>query len=202
MKNINEYKKIFYNLMESTMGDVRPLINEDKQHEEFVTPTKEMMKDRVCHELKTYDRVDTSLTLNGNEYRLTFPEGMYTSSEKFSYRIHINKILNLVVRKPGVVKSNNVVYFETDDKGWEYEFIVQFVVPKTQKELKQKSPYIAYIDVPCKNVRGGKIRFSAEIPSGAEIFELPKSPKDAYGEKESIEKEVGGFASPPPKRNW
>ena len=28
MKNINEYKKRFYNLMESTMGDVKPLISE------------------------------------------------------------------------------------------------------------------------------------------------------------------------------
>ena len=28
MKNINEYKRRFYNLMESTLGDVRPLITE------------------------------------------------------------------------------------------------------------------------------------------------------------------------------
>jgi len=28
MKNINDYKKRFYNLMESTMGDSKPLINE------------------------------------------------------------------------------------------------------------------------------------------------------------------------------
>lgn len=30
MNNINEYKKRFYNLMESTMGDAKPLINEQK----------------------------------------------------------------------------------------------------------------------------------------------------------------------------
>jgi len=29
MKNINDYKKRFYNLMESTMGDSKPLIKED-----------------------------------------------------------------------------------------------------------------------------------------------------------------------------
>lgn len=29
MKNINDYKKRFYNLMESTIGDVKPLINEE-----------------------------------------------------------------------------------------------------------------------------------------------------------------------------
>jgi len=29
MKNITDYKKRFYNLMESTMGDVKPLINEE-----------------------------------------------------------------------------------------------------------------------------------------------------------------------------
>ena len=30
MKNINEYKKRFYNLMESTMGDAKPLISEQE----------------------------------------------------------------------------------------------------------------------------------------------------------------------------
>ena len=30
MNNINQYKKRFYNLMESTMGDVKPLIIEGK----------------------------------------------------------------------------------------------------------------------------------------------------------------------------
>ena len=31
MKNINEYKKRFYNLMESTLGDVKPLISEQDE---------------------------------------------------------------------------------------------------------------------------------------------------------------------------
>ena len=32
MKNVNEYKKRFYNLMESEMGDVRPLIVEQTEN--------------------------------------------------------------------------------------------------------------------------------------------------------------------------
>jgi hypothetical protein len=31
MNNIEQYKKRFYNLMESTMGDAKPLINEEEQ---------------------------------------------------------------------------------------------------------------------------------------------------------------------------
>jgi hypothetical protein len=30
------------------------------------------------------------------------------------------------------------------------------------------------VDFPCKNVRGGKLRFSVEVPSGSEIFEIEK----------------------------
>ena len=33
MKDIEQYKKRFYNLMESTMGDVKPLINEEGQQD-------------------------------------------------------------------------------------------------------------------------------------------------------------------------
>ena len=35
MENINNYKKRFFNLMESTMGDVKPLIVEDEQSSEL-----------------------------------------------------------------------------------------------------------------------------------------------------------------------
>jgi hypothetical protein len=41
MKNINDYKKRFYNLMESTMGDVRPLIFEN----EPISPIRPMTAD-------------------------------------------------------------------------------------------------------------------------------------------------------------
>jgi hypothetical protein len=37
MNNINKYKKRFYNLMESTMGDAKPLINEDNTEWKNVT---------------------------------------------------------------------------------------------------------------------------------------------------------------------
>ena len=37
MNNINKYKKRFYNLMESTMGDAKPLINEDDTEWKNVT---------------------------------------------------------------------------------------------------------------------------------------------------------------------
>ena len=39
MNNINEYKKRFYNLMESTLGDVRPLISEQGERPPFMPQT-------------------------------------------------------------------------------------------------------------------------------------------------------------------
>ena len=35
MKNIEQYKNRFYNLMESTMGDVKPLISENQSKDYF-----------------------------------------------------------------------------------------------------------------------------------------------------------------------
>ena len=43
MKNINDYKSRFYNLMESTMGDVRPLISE-QEVKDFSTEIFEELK--------------------------------------------------------------------------------------------------------------------------------------------------------------
>ena len=43
MKNINDYKNRFYNLMESTMGDVRPLISE-QEVKDFSTEIFEELK--------------------------------------------------------------------------------------------------------------------------------------------------------------
>jgi hypothetical protein len=42
MKNINEYKKRFYTLMESTVGDVKPLLNE----EDF----SDIIEDEICYD--------------------------------------------------------------------------------------------------------------------------------------------------------
>jgi hypothetical protein len=50
MRNINEYKKRFYNLMESTLGDVRPLISEqdkDVSDLERIELEDKMMKDWI-----------------------------------------------------------------------------------------------------------------------------------------------------------
>ena len=43
MKSINEYKRRFNMLLESKMGDVKPLISEAPQFEEFVVPTMDMV---------------------------------------------------------------------------------------------------------------------------------------------------------------
>jgi hypothetical protein len=75
MKNINDYKKRFYNLMESTMGDSKPLINEQ------YTPEKEITQafQTLCNTLnaarlaklpdtatKKYPQLTVKKTIEGN----------------------------------------------------------------------------------------------------------------------------------------
>jgi hypothetical protein len=158
---------------------VRRVINETTQYEEFVTPTLSMSD--TGSGANTYSDDDfysltTKLTLNGNEYKLTLPKGMYESSEELSYYFIIDSILKIVPGDTGVVKSNNVFKVSVREEGENNSIFVRLVLPKTQKEFKEKSSYLTYVDVPCKNVRGGKLRFSLEVPSGSEIFELPENP--------------------------
>jgi len=59
MKNIEQYKERFYNLMESTMGDVRPLINEStltKSEESFIKSKAEKFQQNSssCWDSKKY----------------------------------------------------------------------------------------------------------------------------------------------------
>ena len=52
MININEYKRRFDKLLESTMGNVKPLISESTEFEEFVVPTLDMLKDAIVRTVK------------------------------------------------------------------------------------------------------------------------------------------------------
>ena len=183
MKSINEYKRRFNMLLESKMGDVKPLISEAPQFEEFVVPTMDMV---LNYEVLSYnsqkmeDELPSELSLDGNEYKLTLPEGMYDPSEKIIVKFDIDPkiILKTVLGNDSrVTRSSNIREFSVE-KNIENEssnkfktVILVFNMPETQKELEEKSPYIAYIETPCKNVRGGKIKFSAEVPSGSEIYE-------------------------------
>ena len=183
MRNINKYRKRFYNLMESTLGNVKPLISEAPQHEEFVTPTMDMLSYGEAHSSSDgtggYGKtINSKTSLSGNEYKFTLAEGMYESLESISIGFWIDGKLKLQekVLSTDITKSDNVTYtnvLKISAYGKRY-INFKFNMPKTQNEFKEKSPFIAYIDVPCKNVRGGKLRFSAEVPSSSEIFESPE----------------------------
>ncbi len=76
MDNIEQYKKRFFNLMESTMGDVKPLINEDEDTKSFEIITKEWDKlpENFSGYLVFYNWVDlrTSLIPNGDALKTYF----------------------------------------------------------------------------------------------------------------------------------
>ena len=62
MKTINEYKNRFYNLMESTLGDVKPLITESGCGSGDIDP-------EVGTNIKIiYNRQGDNLEINGEEY--------------------------------------------------------------------------------------------------------------------------------------
>jgi hypothetical protein len=168
MENIENYKTRFYTLMESTMGDVKPLISEAPQYEEFITPTREMLLDCFVDSKKTGALNKITISMSGNEYKMTLPEGMYEANELIIVMFSIDK--SLLLESFGDINSDKggcfySTYYNSNLVGWIRN------MPSTQKEFDENSPYIQYLDVPCKNVRGGKIRFSIEVPSGSEIFE-------------------------------
>ena len=70
--NVEQYKKRFYNLMESTMGDVKPLINE------IDDMVKKTFKLRIK---ESYKNGDTELRLSNEEDKMMNSYNL--SKEKF-----------------------------------------------------------------------------------------------------------------------
>ena len=61
MENINEYKKRFYNLMESTLGDVKPLISEQNEPS-FMQSIKNAYRDFFEGGDIDYNYIENSMT--------------------------------------------------------------------------------------------------------------------------------------------
>jgi hypothetical protein len=186
MRNINEYKRRFDVLLESTMGDVKPLINEAPQFEEFVVPTLDMVKSVNAYSepiptggsFRSPNAVELKhkLSLSGNEYKITLPKGMYDAGEEI--KVYFRNIYPLKLTNEGVNKNiENVNLIKTDNPAGP-DVNLRFKIPNTQKELEENSPFIKYGEFRCKNVKGGKIRFSVEVPSGSEIYEKPEDVDD------------------------
>ena len=182
MRNINEYKRRFNTLLESTMGNVKPLISEAPEFEEFVVPTLDMVKrfDAWSEPIPTDGsfrspnavELKHELSLSGNEYKITLPEGMYDAGEEI--KVYFSNIYPLKLTNEGVNKNIDNVNLRHPDDPEGPTVTLRFKIPNTQKELEENSPFIKYVEFRCKNVKGGKIRFSVEVPSGSEIFEKPK----------------------------
>lgn len=187
MKNIEQYRKRFNSLLESTMGDVRPLISEAQQFEEFVVPTMDMLKEVLAVTMKQVDtssrfasslsgvddkKINVRTSLNGNEYKITLPEGVYDPNETIRVEFYIDKTLMIFPPNGNNEHSrDNVSNIHDTEKADGLIVNFKFHLPETQEEFSKKQPYNGYVDVRCKNVRGGKIRFSVEVPSGSEIYD-------------------------------
>ena len=171
MRNINEYKRRFNTLLESTMGNVKPLISEAPEFEEFVVPTLDMVESTNAYYFVEREYVGKEIThklsLSGNEYKITLSEGMYEPEEGIMVFFYLNW-KDPILKLDNVKSSPNVDTFITNGKS---KVQLNFNMPMTQKELQNNSPFIRYADIFCKNVKGGILRFSVEVPSGSEIYE-------------------------------
>ena len=174
MRNINEYKRRFDTLLESTMGNVKPLISEAPEFEEFVVPTLDMVKaTNAYHFVEREDgssvgeKITHKKSLSGQEYKITLSEGMYEPGEEISVSFKLDE-MNPILKLDDVKSRPKGGYASIPEQN---EVYLEFEMPMTQKELQNNSPFIRYADIFCKNVKGGILRFSVEVPSGSEIYE-------------------------------
>lgn len=179
MRSINEYKRRFNTLLESKMGDVKPLISEAPQFEEFVVPTMDMLLDTdVISKPNSSNskELNVKTSVSGDEFKITLPEGMYDSREMIKISLDIDPALMLKkgpnrLSNPLAVSNKGIIEMELNYGSDSTEVLIYFLMPETQTELEEMLPVNSSLDVQCKNVRGGKIKFTVEVPSGSEIYE-------------------------------
>ena len=188
MRNINEYKRRFNTLLESTMGDVKPLIFEALEFDTFVTPEKKMLlfggKDEDNNDF------EPRVGVIDNEFIITLPEASYKASGyielmlvyplstspnwdpksnlKIPENVAIKGTSSEVSRKLQISNHPADHYAGSDESDM---IIFYFKVPPTQKEFDNNQPYMDSFEIPCSNVRGGKIKITVEIPKNSTIFE-------------------------------
>jgi hypothetical protein len=189
MKNIENYKTRFYTLMESTMGDVKPLISEAPQYEEYVEPEKEDFK--VWLEAKNEGIVTNEKSYSNYEYKITARPGSYEPNEVVTLHVLINfntkpgyyylKVSDPIKYSGDAIRgkldrftngeytftrlgSNLKKLTSTEEPVVEYDIMLKFKMPSTQKEYDSIKPFSKYAEVKFDNVRGGKIKFTILFP--------------------------------------
>jgi hypothetical protein len=91
MENIENYKTRFYALMESTMGDVKPLISEAPQYEEYVEPEKGDFHIFLESLDEGYGKIEiTEKSYSNYEYKITVKPGSYEPNEELTLTIRVN----------------------------------------------------------------------------------------------------------------
>ena len=95
MKNINDYKKRFYNLMESTMGDVKPLIME------VYSPPSALGRSRVFKDKKSFEAFIAVPSVSIPRDKKKFPSLVELDSngkEQWNWNVrNINPDINIAV---------------------------------------------------------------------------------------------------------
>ena len=175
MNNLNEYKRRFYNLMESTLGDVKPLIMEDKGFclTKFKDTSLPMYK-RCMFEGVSRENFGSMVDNNANnhiyptygsvvDYTDGKPARFTDSSGKKVYMIetHVVDMGGVPLFLDDPILKNVLDYMVTNKYITGYD---EDLPGRTLRELPQKYPNISK--------KGSK---------GQIIVTLPAAPKDATG---------------------
>lgn len=189
MENINEYKKRFYNLMESTLGDVKPLISEDAQFNEYVDLNLESfflwVFDDNNNKLKVSSKPIADTFTPPNEYSVTIKEGSFRGGEEITITIGRYRVQFDITKDGEEIQNKQFVKFLEPMKyrgdvklKSDADFPVDrdtasfsFNMPKTQEEFDKEQPFKRYVDITALNVKGGKVRFSVIVPSTSTIVD-------------------------------
>ena len=132
MKNINQYRNRFYNLMESTMGDVKPLINEDEMAGWSAVKKSLMGTSPKVINFNYNGKPITSLNW-GSHKSPGFKWGLSLSSDsgiKFQTDIESNtKIFSDKVKQAGL-PFNKSSFFNDESKRWSTRIDLDYSDPQ------------------------------------------------------------------------
>lgn len=176
MRNINEYKKRFYNLMESTLGDVKPLIMENKgfcltKFKDTSLPSyKKCMFEGVSRE-NFGSMVDNNA--NNHIYPTYGSSVDYTDGKSAYFKDSSGK--QVFMTQTGVIDTGGVPLFLDDPI---LKQILDYMVTNKYIESYSENKKLRMIlyDLP-----NNYPNISKRGPSGEIIVTLPDAPKDATG---------------------
>jgi hypothetical protein len=165
MSNIEQYRKRFYNLMESTMGDVKPLINEDDRGTVLdLASFKGKIKAILVSTIGEDDFPDIPIDIESNPPTLNLQIKKYSwdENEEFSviikfpeeFRNRISQISDTSKAKVSLLKDNRKIGIES----------------KIELNPERNAPQSLFInDINVQGLDGGPLTINIRFAQGSVV---------------------------------